>query len=111
MHIMKNQQNGELILRDEEADITIDKRLYQKIADYLRFIHGIKPKVEKPGSKTVRRLLLDDDRQRQAAKKDEKYHSQLKTLISAMMRYPGFKYKKSELVECNLYEFMDTVKG
>ena len=28
-----------------------------------------------------------------------------------MMRYPGFKYKKNELKECGLYEFMDTVHG
>lgn len=28
-----------------------------------------------------------------------------------MMRYPGFKYKSSELKECTLYEFMDTVMG
>ena len=28
-----------------------------------------------------------------------------------MMRYPAFKYKKNELKECGLYEFMDTVQG
>ena len=28
-----------------------------------------------------------------------------------MMRYPGFKYKKNELKECGLYEFMDAVQG
>ena len=28
-----------------------------------------------------------------------------------MMRYPGFKYKTSELMDCTIYEFMDTVIG
>jgi hypothetical protein len=43
--------------------------------------------------------------------KNEEYKSQLKELISGMMRYPGFKYKKNELKECGLYEFMDSVQG
>ena len=72
---------------------------------------GLSPSLNSPASKTVRKILIEEDRNRLKKKKDEVYHSQLKLLISAMMRYPGFKYKKSELVECGLYEFMDSVKG
>jgi hypothetical protein len=51
------------------------------------------------------------DRQKISKSKNEEYKSQLKELISGMMRYPGFKYKKNELKECGLYEFMDSVQG
>lgn len=111
MKIMKNTQNGQLILRDEERDVTIDEKLYFQIVTYLRMLHNIVPKPEFPATKTVKKILLDEDRKKREKSKDEVYHSQLKSLISAMMRYPGFKYKKSELWECGLYEFMDAVKG
>ena len=35
------------------------------------------------------------DKERIEKAKNEPYKSQLKTLISAMMRYPGFKYKST----------------
>ena len=113
MQIKVNPDNGEIILRNDETNQTIDKLAYMKIADYLRTIHGITPKVKKAANQTTKRILIEVDRQeKQRALKDAQNHkSQLKPLISAMMRYPGFKYKSNELKECTLYEFMDTVKG
>jgi len=113
MEIQVNPDNGEMFLRNEKTNQTIDRLAYNKIANYLRTIHGIEPKIKKAKNKTTKRLLIETDRQdKQRATKDaEKHKSQLIPLISAMMRFPGFKYKTSELKECTLYEFMDTVKG
>lgn len=111
MKIVQNKENGQVLLWDEEKDIRLDEKLYFQIVTYLRMLHGIVPKPEYPATKTVRRILLDEDRKKREKSKEEVYHSQLKQLISGMMRYPGFKYKKSELWECGLYEFMDAVKG
>lgn len=108
---MINPENGLIILRDEQKDITIDERIYRIIVGYLRKLHGFSVKIEKPATKTVRKILIQLDREERARKKDKPYTSQLKYLISAMMRYPGFKYKTSELISCGLYEFMDSVKG
>lgn len=41
----------------------------------------------------------------------EGYKSTLMPLVSAMMRYPGFKYKSNELEKISIYEFLDTVRG
>lgn len=106
-----NKLNNETILYDVENDIVIDKLIYMKIVNYIRKVHGIKPKVERAANKTTRKILIQLDRERINKSKKEPYKSQLKVLISAMMRFPGFKYKKNELKECGLYEFIDTVQG
>lgn len=109
--IMINKQNNKQVLYDISTDTLIDELAYIKIVNYLRKLHGIKPKVERAATKTVKKILIQLDRERIAKAKNQPYKSQLKEFISAMMRYPGFKYKKNELKECGLYEFMDTVQG
>ena len=122
LNIEKNNENGELILHgfyeyiDEDGntinkEVIIDKYIYMKLVEFIRTIHNIKPKVEKAANKTTKRILIDLDRQKIATASKEPYKSQLKDLVSAMMRYPGFKYKSNELKEISLYEFMDTVQG
>lgn len=106
-----NTLNNETVLYDVENDITIDKLIYAKMVNYIRKVHGIKPKVERAANETTRKILIQLDRERITKAKKQPYKSQLKIMISAMMRYPGFKYKKSELKECGLYEFIDTFYG
>ena len=106
-----NSENGEIVLYDKDRDIVIDKLIYMKIVEYLRKVHNIKPKIEKAANKTTKKILIQLDREKLLKSQKEAYKSQLKPLISAMMRYPGFKYKSSELKQCGLSEFMDTVMG
>ena len=106
-----NQVNNEKCLYDRENDIVIDKLIYLKIISYLRKLHSIKPKVRKAANETTRKIIIQLDRQKIQQSKKEEYKSQLKELISGMMRFPGFKYKKNELKECGLYEFMESVQG
>lgn len=106
-----NSENNEVVLYNQETDTVIDRLIYMKIVEYLRKVHNIKPKVQKAANKTTKKILIKLDRDRLLKAQKEPYKSQLKPLISAMMRYPGFKYKKNELKQCGLYEFMDTVLG
>ena len=106
-----NNETGKLALCNYETGEIIDELAYMKIANYLRKLHNIKPKIEKAANKTTKRILIDLDRKKIEKAQNEPYKSQLKNLVSAMMRYPGFKYKSNELKECTLYEFMDTVQG
>lgn len=109
--VVKDLENDEICMVDLENEIKIDKLAYLKICGYLRKLHNIKPKVEHAANKTTKKILIDLDRERIAKAEKEGYKSQLFPLVSAMMRYPGFKYKSSELRECSIYEFMDTVAG
>lgn len=107
----KDSSNDKLVMYDAENNSKLDELAYLKIAKCLRLLHSITPKVEKAANKTTKKILIELDRQRIKKQSNENYKSSLKPLISAMMRYPGFKYKSNELKECSIYEFMDTVQG
>lgn len=103
--------NNKLAMFDIQSGVKLDELSYLKIVKCLRTLHSIVPKIEKAANKTTKKILIDLDRERIKKQKNEDYKSVLKPLISAMMRYPGFKYKTYELLDCTIYEFMDTVAG
>lgn len=110
LKIDKNPENEKLVLT-KNGEIIIDELIYLKMVNYIRKFNCIVPKIEKPATETVKKILIQLDRERIQKEQSKPYTSQLKIMISAMMRYPGFKYKTSELRECGIYEFMDTFKG
>lgn len=111
MELCQNPENGRTIMKSTISDVILDELAYKKISGCLCKIHGIVPKVEHAHNKTTKKILIDLDRQKLAKLKNVPYKSSLKYLISAMMRYPGFKYKTKELKQCSMYEFMDEVQG
>ena len=105
-----NKQNEQLCLYDSEKEIIIDNAIYIKIVTYIREMFHINPKVEKAKNKRTFNVLIEDDRSRKSLQKKEKYSSNLLPLISSMLNSPGFKYKKNELREVGIVEFMDSVQ-
>lgn len=110
MQLFKDE-NSKFVMYDVDNDIKLDELSYLRLVKCLRVLHSITPKIEKAANKTTKKILIQLDRERIQKQKDKDYESTLKPLISAMMRYPGFKYKTSELLDCTIYEFMDTVIG
>lgn len=95
--------------------IQIDEEIYNKIIGYLRNMLDIHPKVEKArGKATKESLIWEDEKNLEIElKKQQKSNwkkSILFPLISAALNHPGFKYKKSELKEIGIVEFMDSIK-
>ena len=111
MELCKNVENEQLVMFNKNTGEILDDLAYKKLVGYLRKYHNITPKVEKAANKTTKKILIELDREKIKKEFEKEYKSILKPLISAMMRYPGFKYKSRELKECSLYEFMDTVQG
>ena len=107
----RDLETGDECLCDLDKEIKIDKLAYAKISTYLRRMHDIHPKVEHAASKIVKQILIEEDQARIEKMEKEGYKSTFRPLLSAMMRYPGFKYKTDELDRCSIFEFMDTVKG
>ncbi len=105
-----NQQNNQTCLYDEKTGILIDKIIYTKIVTYIREMFNIHPKIEKAKNKRTFNVLIEDDRFRKSLHKNEKYKSGLMPLISSMLNSPGFKYKKEELRDVGIVEFMDSVQ-
>lgn len=97
-------------LYDAEKEIKIDKAIYLKIITYIREMFNIHPKVERAKNKRTFNVLIEDDRFRKSLNKDKKYTSSLLPLISSMLNHPGFKYKKNELRDIGIVEFMDSVQ-
>ena len=110
MELYTRQENGQICLFDVETGVLIDKMIYTKIVTYIREMFNINPKVEKAKNKRTFNVLIEDDRFRKSLKKKDEYKSGLMPLISGMLNSPGFKYKKNELREVGIVEFMDSVQ-
>lgn len=106
------QKNGEgdIFMYDSEKDIVIDEYTYLLIAEVLRKMHGLKRNNQLPANETTKLILIEDDREAYEINKNNKYHSQLKNLISAMVNSNGFKYNHSEVWDMKINAFMDSVK-
>jgi hypothetical protein len=95
--------------------IQIDESIYNRMVGYLRTMFDIHPKVEKAKGKATKEAIIDEERMNlRIAEKKQKTNkwkkSTLFPLISAAINHPGFKYKKNELREVGIVEFMDSVK-
>lgn len=106
-----NPENEELVMYQKTSDsqIVLDNYGYLKIAEALRKMHGIKPKVEKATTKTVRMILIEEDRKKLAKIRDEKPGSQLVPMISSLINCSEFKYGLEEVRKMPIYAFMDSV--
>lgn len=97
----------------DENTIIIDELVYLKIVDYLRTMFDIHPKEERNvKGKVAKQWIIDEERMNfeNQKKNNDQQKSFLFPLISAMLNHPGFKYKKNELKEVCIVEFMDSVK-
>lgn len=105
-----DNQNGETVLADFSTGTVIDRHIYMLIVSYIRRMHGIKPKIEKAANQYTKKILIEENRENLKNVQNKPYQSNLKNLISAMVNHPGFKYKKNELREIGIVEFMDSVQ-
>ena len=105
----KNSNECQLFLYDEENDFVLNESEYMEIAEYIRTLLNIHPKIEKAKGKTTKQWMIDEDKMNMA-QRNEKNTSTLLPLISACINHPGFKYKLQELRDVGIYEFMDSVQ-
>lgn len=99
----------QMFLISEEQSIIIDEPSYLKMAEYLRTMFNIFPKVEKAKGKATKEAFIQEDRGLYNGNKEDN-KSFLMPLISACINHPGFKYKLKELKEVGIVEFMDSVQ-
>ena len=94
----------------KDLDIEFDAQAYHLMVDVMREMTKITPKTEYTVGKTSKELLIQEeiDKLKRAAKEED--GSSLLPLISFCLNHPGFKYKKNELRDVQIYEFMDCVK-
>lgn len=111
---IKNEEKSVLVYMPDPV-IQIDEEVYSRLVGYLRVMFDIHPKVEKAkGKLTKEAIIWEDEMNRNIALKKAKENkwnqSTLFPLISSAVNHSGFKYKKNELREVGIFEFMDSVK-
>lgn len=99
-----------ITLYNAEQDIEIDEATHKNLIEYVRFLFNMYPKVEKAKGKSTKEALIWEDRDKQERNKNKEQQSMLLPMISSCLNHPGFKYKKKELVEVGIVEFMDSVQ-
>ena len=98
-------------LYDPENDIELNEEAYKKMANYIRVMFNIYPKVEFAKGKSTKEALIFEEREKLARKKNEPESEQmLFPMISACINHPGFKYRMDELKDLGIVAFMDSVQ-
>lgn len=112
---IQNSEGKKVLIYMPDPTIQIDEDIYNRLVGYLRVMLDIHPKVEKAKGKYTKEAIIFEEEMNlknelKKQKKEKWQKSALFPLISAALNHPGFKYKKSELKEVGIVEFMDSVK-
>ena len=97
-------------LYNEKQNIEIDETVYLQISGYIKMMFNLFPKVEKARGKSTKEWIIMEEKQQMELNQNTSYKSTLLPLISSCLNHPGFKYKKNELYDVGIVEFMDSVK-
>lgn len=97
-----------LVMISPSQDFMMTDEEYMELAEYVREMMHVHPKVEKIKGKSGKLWAIQEDKMK-AAQNKEKNSSTLLPLVSACINHPGFKYKLEELRDVNIYQFMDSV--
>lgn len=99
----------QFVLYDKDNNFLLYEHEYMEIAEYIRTMLNVHPKIEKAKGKTAKQWMIDEDKLN-IAQRENVNNSTLLPLISACINHPGFKYKLQELRDVGIYEFMDSVQ-
>lgn len=107
----EDSEEREVVLANINQNIEINEEVYEHIHQYLQKMFNMKPESELTDDKLLKEWWIRKDTialQQKLKKKDKEEYS-LKSMISACVNHPGFKYKKNELREVGVCEFYDSV--
>lgn len=107
--LAENEQNGMMVLYDEENDIVIDKGIHDQIASVLRRIHHLEKNNKRPANEDAKKFLIERTRQKMR-RKSQKKESQLEPLITAMVNTEQFKYNYEGASNLTIYQFNESVR-
>jgi hypothetical protein len=72
--------------------------------------HGIKKKIEFAANERTKQILIDINREDLEDAKKNKSQSQFRSLISAMVMYPGFKYNYHTVLDITYFQLLDAIQ-
>lgn len=102
-------EDASLALYDKTNGIILKENDYMMIAEYIREMLNMHPKVEKVKGRTTKSWIIQEDKMN-AQNQEKSSDYSLLPLVSTCVNHPGFKYKLQELKDVGIYQFMDSVK-
>lgn len=108
--IAVNEENGTVVLLDEEHDIKIDRAIHGQIVGVLRKIHHLEKNRRKPANDEAKQFMLKRARDKMKRRKNRKEDSQLESLIVAMVNTEQYKYDFEGTRELSIYQFNESVR-
>lgn len=105
-----NEQNGNIILLDDEHDIRIDRAIQAQIANVLRKIHHLEKNTRKPANEEAKKFMIERARVKQRRNRNRKEDSQLETLIIAIVNTEQYKYDFESTRGLSIFQFNESVR-
>ncbi|RHS68127.1 hypothetical protein DW954_01960 [Clostridium sp. AM45-5] len=110
---IKPDGKSEIVLYSQKHDIIIDDKTRILMSKFIQHMFNqFPPEEEFTSSKQLKRDLINRDKQALIQQKNElkkSKGSKLLLYLSFCLNHPGFKYKKNELRDVGIFEFMDSV--
>lgn len=105
-----NEQNGMVVLINEETGVKIDRAIHGQIASVLRKIHHIEKNNRKPANGEAKEYMIKRARDKMRRRKNRTTDSQLEGLIVALVNTEQFHYGFEGTQELSIYQFNESVR-
>lgn len=109
-HTAINEQNGMIVLINEETGVKIDRAIHGQIASVLRKIHHIEKNNRKPANGEAKEYMIKRARDKMRRRKNRTTDSQLEGLIVALVNTEQFHYGFEGTQELSIYQFNESVR-
>lgn len=104
-----NCQNGHVVLRDNDNDITIDREIHAQICWALRKINHLEKNNKHPANDEAKRYMLERARIKQRRASKRRRESKLEDLIISMVNTEQYKYDYAGTLGLTIYQFNSSV--
>lgn len=104
-----NKQNQMVFLEDPNG-VRIDVNIYTKMSEFIRSMHGIKPKRVRAFNKATKKVMVQEALAILEREKNKPHKPMLRNLVSSMVCSSGYKYDLEGTRNLGIVAFMDFVK-
>lgn len=104
-----NEQNGNMVLLDQENGIVIDKAIHDQICRVIRKINHLEKNDRKPANEEAKKYMIERARAKQRRAARMPYQSQLENLIISLVNTEQYKYDYEGTLGLSIYQFYSSL--
>lgn len=104
-----NEQNGNVVLRDQDLGINIDRAIHDQIATFLRQLLRLEKNEKRPANEEARKYMIERARKKQNRNKKKPRKSGLEELVVAMVNNSDFPYDYESVRGISIYQFYSSL--